>query len=75
MTDNEFERTARAWLDDGPNQISDRAVQSALDQIHVTRQRRSWGSGSRCSLGEALREALAAHRQPPLHCPRRSHLS
>lgn len=56
MTDNEFERTARAWLDDGPNQISDRAVQSALDQIHVTRQRRSWGPARRfSSMGNPVR--------------------
>ena len=56
MTDNEFERTARAWLDDGPNQISDRAVQSALDQIHVTRQRRAWWPARRfSSMGNPLR--------------------
>lgn len=56
MTDNEFERTARAWLDDGPNQISDRAVRSALDQIHVTRQRRPWGPARRfSSMGNPLR--------------------
>ena len=40
MTDNEFERTARAWLADSPNVISDRALQFALDEIHNTRQRR-----------------------------------
>ena len=40
MTDNEFERTARAWLADGPNLMSDRALQLALDEIHATRQRR-----------------------------------
>ena len=56
MTDNEFERTARAWLDDGPNQISDRALQSTLDHIHVTRQRRSWGPARRfSSMGNSLR--------------------
>jgi|GEM_PF-1406545 len=42
MTDNEFTRTARAWLDDGPDVMSDRALQAALDQIHMTRQRRTW---------------------------------
>ncbi len=56
MTDSEFERTARAWLDDGPDQISDRAVQSALDQIHVTRQRRSrWPARRFPSMGNPLR--------------------
>ena len=39
MTDNEFNRTARAWLADGPNRISDRALLSALDEVHRTRQR------------------------------------
>ena len=34
MTDNEFDRTARAWLEDGPTLISDRALQSALDEVH-----------------------------------------
>ena len=41
MNENEFDRTARAWLDDGPTQMSDRAVLSALEEIHTTRQRRS----------------------------------
>ena len=60
MTDNEFERTARAWLDDGPNQISDRALQSALDQIHVTRQRRAWWPARRfSSMGNPLPHAVA----------------
>ena len=56
MTDNEFDRAARAWLDDGPDQISDRAVRSALDQIHVTRQRRAWWPARRfSSMGNPLR--------------------
>lgn len=41
MTDNDFDRTARAWLEDGPTRISDRAVLSALEEIHTTRQRRA----------------------------------
>ena len=49
MTDNEFDRTARAWLADGPNQISDRALRAALDEIHVTRQRRAWWPARRLS--------------------------
>ena len=40
MSDNEFERTAQAWLEDGPTTMTDRALKSALDEIHVTRQRR-----------------------------------
>jgi len=41
MNENEFDRAARAWLDDGPTRMSDRAVLSALEEIHTTRQRRA----------------------------------
>jgi hypothetical protein len=41
MNESEFDRTARAWLDDGPTRMSDRAVLSALEKIHTTRQRRA----------------------------------
>ena len=42
MNENELDLTARAWLDDGPTRMSDRAVLSTLEEIHTTRQRRSW---------------------------------
>lgn len=42
MTDNDFDQTARLWLEDGPTALSDRVLQAALDDIHVTPQRRSW---------------------------------
>ena len=42
MTENDFDRTARLWLEDGPTVLSDRALLAALDEIHVTRQRRAW---------------------------------
>jgi hypothetical protein len=60
MTDLEFEQTARAWLDDGPTQISDRALQAALDDVHVTRQRRAWGAARRTIPMNNLTRALAA---------------
>ena len=41
MNDNEFDLAARAWLEDGPTRMSDRAVLSALEEIHTTRQRRA----------------------------------
>jgi hypothetical protein len=41
MNENEFDRTARVWLDDGPTRMSDRALLSALAEIHTTRQRRA----------------------------------
>ncbi len=40
MTDNDFARTARAWLEDGPTRMSSAAVMATLDHIHRTRQRR-----------------------------------
>jgi hypothetical protein len=41
MNKNEFDLAARAWLEDGPNRMSDRAVLSAFETIHTTRQRRA----------------------------------
>ena len=41
MNDNDFDQTARAWLEDGPTRMSDRALLSALEEIHTTRQRRA----------------------------------
>jgi hypothetical protein len=41
MNENEFDLAARAWLDDGPTRMSDRAVLSTLREIHTTRQRRA----------------------------------
>jgi len=49
MSTNDFDRTARLWLEDGPSQISDRALQAALDEIHITRQRRAWWPARRFS--------------------------
>jgi hypothetical protein len=37
----DFDRLARAWLDDGPTELSDRALDAALAEIHLTRQRRA----------------------------------
>ncbi len=41
MNENEFNLAARVWLEDGPTQMSDHAVLSALEEIHTTRQRRA----------------------------------
>ena len=40
MNENEFDLASRAWLDDGPTRMSDRAVLATLEEIHTTRQRR-----------------------------------
>ena len=40
-TDLDFDRIAAAWLADGPVELSDRVLDAAVDEIHVTRQRRA----------------------------------
>ena len=58
MTENDFDRTARLWLEDGPTDMPDRALQSALDEIHVTRQRRArWPARRFSSMGNTVRLA------------------
>ncbi len=42
-TDRDLDRIARAWLADGPEELSDRVIDAAVDQIHLTRQRRTVG--------------------------------
>ena len=39
--DRDFERVAAAWLANGPQEVSDRVLDSVADQIHLTRQRRA----------------------------------
>jgi hypothetical protein len=58
MTENDFDRTARLWLDDGPTRSPDRVLQSALDEIHVTRQRRSWWPARRIFDMNAMKAAI-----------------
>ncbi len=61
MNENEFDRTARAWLDDGPTRMSDRALLSALEEIHTTRQRRAWWPARRATpVNIFVRAAIAA---------------
>ena len=61
MNENEFDRTARAWLEEGPTRMSDRAVLSALEEIHTTRRRRRLVAGAEGNSCEhVLRAAIAA---------------
>jgi hypothetical protein len=61
MTENDFDRTARLWLQDGPSQLADRVLEAALDEIHVTRQRRvMWPARRFPSMGNAIRLAAVA---------------
>ena len=56
----DFDRIARTWLQDGPTAVSDRSLQAALDEVHLTRQRR-FGAARRAILlnGNAYRFAAA----------------
>jgi hypothetical protein len=61
MTENDFDRTARLWLEDGPTNLSDRVLQGALDEIHVTRQRRAlWPARRSPTMGMGIAFRLAA---------------
>ena len=75
MNDNEFDLAARAWLDDGPTRMSDRAVPSALEEIHTTRQRRRHVAGVEGNTCEHLRPRCRrrgprGRGRPPGHQPR-----
>ena len=61
MNEHDFDLTARAWLEDGPSRMSDRAVLSALEEIHTTRQRRViWPARRAPSMSSFARVAVAA---------------
>jgi hypothetical protein len=61
MSDIDFDRTARLWLQDGPSQLADRVLEAALDEIHVTRQRRAlWPAWRFPSMSIAIRVAAVA---------------
>jgi hypothetical protein len=40
-TDRDFERTAQAWLAQGPDRLPDRVLDAVVDEIHLTPQRRA----------------------------------
>lgn len=39
-TNSNFDRISEAWLAEGPTQLADRVVDAALDEVHLTNQRR-----------------------------------
>lgn len=39
-THSNFDRISEAWLAEGPTQLADRVLDAALDEVHLTRQRR-----------------------------------
>lgn len=60
-THHNFDRIAREWLSDGPRELSDRVLIAALDEVHLTRQRRAMGVQWRFSfMNSQLKLAAAA---------------
>lgn len=39
-TNRDFDRITDAWLAEGPTQLNDRVLEAALDEVHLTHQRR-----------------------------------
>jgi hypothetical protein len=39
-TNRDFHRIAEAWLAEGPSELADRVLDAALDEVHLTHQRR-----------------------------------
>jgi hypothetical protein len=39
-THSDFDRTAQAWLAEGPSELADRVLDAALSEVHLTHQRR-----------------------------------
>jgi hypothetical protein len=43
-TDRDFDRIASSWLASGPTELKDRVLEAALDEVHLTKQRRRWSA-------------------------------
>jgi hypothetical protein len=60
-TDRDTTRIVRSWLEEGATALPDRVLDSVLDQLHATRQRRSWWPARRAhEMNVSVRLALAA---------------
>jgi hypothetical protein len=49
-TPHDFDRTASAWLAEGPTELADRVLEAALREVHLTAQRRRWAAPWRAKL-------------------------
>lgn len=58
MSNDRFDRTARAWLEDGPVTMPDRVLDAALDEIHLTPQRRAPWPAWRAPMNSTLSKAI-----------------
>jgi hypothetical protein len=57
----DFDRIARDWLAEGPAELSDRVLEAALEEVHLTRQRRVMhGPWRNRSMPNSIRIAIAA---------------
>jgi hypothetical protein len=57
----DFDRIAQSWLQDGPTELPDRSLQAALDEVHMTSQRRFGAARRTFNMnGNAFRLAAAA---------------
>ncbi len=60
-TERDVTRIVRSWLEDGATALPDRVLDSVLDQLPMTSQRRSWWPAWRLSeMNNALKLAIAA---------------
>jgi hypothetical protein len=60
-TDRDVTRIVRSWLEDGATALPDRVLDSVLDQLPATPQRRSWWPARRLTgMNTTVRLALAA---------------
>ena len=60
-TDRETSRIVRSWLEEGVTALPDRVLDTVLDQVHATPQRRSWWPSRRfADMNSYLRIAIAA---------------
>ena len=57
---SDFDRQIRAWLDLGPTQISDVALDAARAEVHRTRQRRALRVPRRNPMSQSSRLLIAA---------------
>jgi hypothetical protein len=59
--DNDFDRIAGSWLQDGPTVMPDRSLQAALDEVHMTSQQRFGAARRTFNMnGNVFRLAVAA---------------
>ena len=59
MSGSDLDRATRAWLEDGPRVLSDRVLQAALDEVHLTPQRRRLWPAWRTPMNGTLSKAIA----------------